>query len=133
MIDDFRAVMALSAALLAIASVDAVAQVGMQGGGTRSGSGVIGNSSGAGAAMGTATNGGTAGTSTSSRGAFTSPINPYITNYGVGGMQPPPGSPQGTGMPRRAHSLLENAAVRRGPECRVGDCDGEPVSECLPP
>jgi hypothetical protein len=30
MIDDFRAVMALSAALLPIASVDAVAQVGMR-------------------------------------------------------------------------------------------------------
>ena len=103
MMKNFCAVraMALSAALLASTSIGAVAQVGM-----------IGNTSGspierAGTPMGVtqpfsaATSGGTAGTSASSRGALTPPVNPYITNYGIGGMQPPPGSPPGTGMPRR--------------------------------
>jgi hypothetical protein len=101
MMKNLRAVRAttLAAALLAGASVGAVAQVGM----TNSGS-VIGRAAtpmGVTQPFGIATSGGTAGISTFSSRPFTPSSNPYITNYGVGGMQPPPGSPPGTGMPRR--------------------------------
>jgi hypothetical protein len=103
MMKNLRAVraMALSAALLASTSIGAVAQVGVIGNSSGSPIGGAGTPMGATQPFSAATNGGTSGTSASSRGAFTPPINPYITNYGVGGMQPPPGSPPGIGMPRR--------------------------------
>jgi hypothetical protein len=103
MMKNFPAVraMALSAALLASASVGAVARVGMIGNSTGSPIGGARTPMSATQPFGAATSGGTAGTSTSSLGASTPRINPYITNYGAGGLQPPPGSPPGTGMPRR--------------------------------
>ena len=103
MMKNFRAVraMALSTAMLASASVGAVAQVGMIGNSSGSPIGRAGIPLGATQPFSAATSGGTAGTSTASSGASTPRVNPYVTNYGVGGMQPPPGSPPGTGMPRR--------------------------------
>jgi hypothetical protein len=103
MMEKFRAVraMALSAALLASASIGAVAQVGMTGNSSGSPIGGAGTPRSTTRPFSAATSGGTAGTSTSSLGASSPRVNSYITNYGVGGMQSPPGSPPGTGMPRR--------------------------------